>query len=138
MGLTEYELQREANIARNRALLVELGLDDTSNTTVVSRKTQQNAAAAQKKSDAVAKRRISRNSDSSKENDDGKDNSGRPSKMAKIEAENGPVRRSARNTGKTVDYNAEQDRSAQAYRIKRTHIEMEGDARDANKRVHNP
>ena len=140
MGLTEFERAREENIARNRAMLAELDLNDVSNTIVVSRKTQQKAAKAQKKkTEAAAKRKSSRLSDSSKENDNGGEGEVRPAKAAKVESEDGVLRRSARNAGKTIDYNnAEQDRSANAYRIKRTHIEMEGDARDSNKRVHNP
>lgn len=132
--LTEYELQREARIAQNKALMAELGLDDKQNTFLVSKKTQQKEST--KKKESASKRKVLRGSNT-KENEDG--DGERPAKAARAVDENGgTLRRSSRNTGKTVDYNAEQDRSANSFRIKRTLIEMEGEVRDANKRVHNP
>ena len=132
--LTKEELAREERIAKNKALLASLGLDNAQNTILVSKKTQLKVSKAKKA--AVPKPKKAINVDT-KENEAEDDE--RPAKAAKVESENGvTLRRSSRNAGKTVDYNADQDRSASSYRIKRTHIEMEGEARDANKRVHNP
>ena len=132
--LTKEELAREAKIAENKALMASLGIDNAQNTILVSKKAQLKESKA-KKAAAPKPKKTPKTDTKENDGDDGE----RPAKVAKVEGENGvALRRSSRNAGKTVDYKAEQDRSANLYKIKRTHIEMEGEARDANKRVHNP
>ena len=134
--MTDAELERLANIERNKKLLGELGLDDVKNTILATKPKPQPPAKQSKKRKPK--------SDEAKENDENGED-GHPHKSARVaDATAGDdgettLRRSRRNAGKKIDYaEIEQDRSARTYRVARVHIEMEGEARSVNRRTQNP
>lgn len=96
MVLSQYEIEREANMARNAALLTSLGLtNDSKDLFPVQTKKP-------KKVTAPVKRKAK----------DAADEEERP-KVARTDSDDAPTsgtRRSARNAGKTVDYKAEINR----------------------------
>lgn len=139
--LTPYELEREANIARNKKLLESLGLNDVQNTILVTKEKTVPKGSKKRKSQSDTLKK-----QSGEEEDDEK--GARPRKAARVaevkEEGDGEVslRRSSRNSGKTVDYKGiekdGQDRSTRSFRIDKAHEAMEGDPRDSNKRTQDP
>lgn len=103
--ISDYEKEREANIARNKALLASLGLEKP--TTFDEPK-----EVRRPKKTAVSKKRKAE--PTTEETGDQS-----VPKVARTDSDNdgpssGTRRRSARNTGKTVDYKSEQLRSLPA------------------------
>ncbi|EJD03919.1 uncharacterized protein FOMMEDRAFT_167223 [Fomitiporia mediterranea MF3/22] len=131
--LTEYELERQANIERNRKLLQSLDIDSIKNTMQAKPKPPPKSS---------SKRKSKLIDLGEKENDEDEEAEGRPRKAARVEEEDGEVtlRRSSRNAGKKFDYKEiEQDRSARSYRVsKRAEEAMDREPRSTNKRTQDP
>lgn len=96
MAYDDFEAEREANIARNKALIASLCI--ATNEVIVSKKKRapkpQAAKAAKRKADAI------------EEDEDEDGNEKRAAKVVAVQAdgETTGVRRSGRNAGKKVDY----------------------------------
>ena len=137
--LTEYELERQRNIERNRKILESFNLDAIKNTVLVTKPKPP-------PKDTKKRKAQSNGSDAAKENNSNGVSEPRPRKAARI-VETRPdgnevrsLRRSTRNAGKKVDYNEiEQDRSARSYRVSSAaRLEMQGEPRENMKRTQDP
>ncbi|THH06926.1 hypothetical protein EW145_g3749 [Phellinidium pouzarii] len=143
--LTPYEIEREKRIANNRLLLQDLGLEDGSKGILLTRpkpplKPKKKVEPKKRKHEVV-----SENRDNDSEDEEG-DRKPRKTSCAVNRDVAGhsesavPLRRSARNSGKTMDYGiVEQDRSTRSYRVStHAHDAMESEPRELNKRTQNP
>lgn len=94
--ISQYELDREANIARNRALLATLD---------IPKDLFPPKEVRQPKKSAASKKRRAEVDESTEEPEDS------PPKVARTDSGHEPsgARRSARNAGKTVDYKSERN-----------------------------
>lgn len=129
MAPTNYEILRAANIARNKALLAALNIEEIFPPPAKQTPKPKATKSAPKKRKAPTP--------------EGEDSAETPAKkrQARSEDENANatgLRRSARNAGKTVDYNALPEKNVLEYAAK-TSIEHERDAnRPMGKRKHDP
>ncbi|KAF4605246.1 hypothetical protein EYR40_004029 [Pleurotus pulmonarius] len=125
MAISEYERQREENIARNQKLLEELGLDKPIFEPVESKRP------------VKAKR-----TDKKRKVDDTDATPDAPKRVKSSEMPEGGVRRSGRNIGKSIDYKNEVVRTpmvSAAVKSGIKSVENEGPmGREEGKRVHNP
>ncbi|KAG9222839.1 hypothetical protein PLEOSDRAFT_1101745 [Pleurotus ostreatus PC15] len=125
MAISEYERQRDENIARNQKLLEELGLDKPIFEPVESKRP------------AKAKR-----TDKKRKVDDTDVTPDAPKRVKSSEIPEGGVRRSGRNVGKSIDYKKEVVRAptvSAAVQSGIKSVENEGPmGREEGKRVHDP
>lgn len=125
MAISEYERQREENIARNQKLLEELGLDKPIFEPVESKRP------------VKAKR-----TDKKRKVDETDATPDAPKRVKSSEIPEGGVRRSGRNVGKSIDYKNEVVRTpmvSAAVKSGIKSVENEGPmGREEGKRVHNP
>lgn len=120
MGKTDYDRMREANIARNKALLASLGVEKSVGVMVEQHR------ASKKPAPAVSKKRKARdedeysqdedNTDEDEEKDDGEDEErlkkkSKARRKAPAESASDGPRRSGRNAGRVVDYKSEKSAS---------------------------
>ncbi|KLO20282.1 hypothetical protein SCHPADRAFT_918368 [Schizopora paradoxa] len=114
--LSKYELERQANIERNRMLLQGLGLGDTSAILGVSKPIIPKPSAKTK-----TKKRKSEAVDSEEQGSSGEKSSEPAKKSVRSTddaVESTSLRRSSRNAGKKVDYlKVESDRSSRSYTV---------------------
>ena len=140
---TQWELERWENIAKNKAVLAGLGIND-----IVSKK-QMKKAIRKARPDPSKKRGAPREGeDAAGDEPTAKDTEDRPKKMAKVEilaGESAGLRRSARNKGKETSYKDDGDTAAAAARgLPRIvshaarRAEMESAPRDLMRRKHDP
>ncbi|KAF6765935.1 PUA-like domain-containing protein [Ephemerocybe angulata] len=135
--LSKYELEREANIAKNKALLESLGLSGPT----IERKEAPRKKTKAKAAPTASKKRKADSEDPSEgttlAEEDGEQP---PAKTAKTEDAPGGVRRSSRNAGKSIDYKKELKTEVRSlsYAKERTLKEGKLGSEAGAKRKHNP
>lgn len=101
----DFEAQREANIARNMAMLRQLGLDTFKNEVVMS--AAKHAPKTKKQQQKPRKR--ARSNEENLDGDEKAEKKPRKTPVVTADTPSGGPRRSGRNAGKTVDYRGDGD-----------------------------
>jgi hypothetical protein len=124
---TQYELDRLENMKRNKRLLEEFGIKHAS----------VNVLGVQPKPPKTARKRKIPPPSDSEQSDEGRALPS-PSKVARVADGTPNVRRSLRNAGKTVDYNAEQMDSPVKTVVKKAGKTSDREPGYLSKRVYDP
>lgn len=128
MPPTAYEIQRQKNLERNKLLLESLGIEPLFPPPAKQTKNLTKGASKKRKAPSPT-------DDSATDVEKPTKKQARPSAPAENAA---GLRRSARNSGKTVDYNAVQERGQPAP-VAKSSLEHDRDAnRPMGKRKHDP
>ena len=128
---TPYEKAREANIKRNRELLLSMGLDELMGY-VPPKPVKETATSA-----AKSRKRKSPPPQDVKEEDES-DTKVPKTRAAQDITNTSGVRRSARNSGKTVDYNSETVKSLPEVISTAAKIATDSEKKKTSGRRHNP